>query len=1034
MAAEAVRPTNDELDEFVEAYESARARAGDVDFANFLPPSDHSLYLPVLRELVRVDLEYGWRAARPCSLEDYQRRFPDLFNDRKCVQEITFEEFRLRRQLGDNPSPAEYERRWGVNIQHWLSLPQGNGSSGDAAPEPVSREDQSAATACPSPGTDFLDFHLLAELGRGAFGQVYLARQRGLAGRHVVLKFSTNFTGEEHTLAQLQHTNIIPIYSVHKAGALHALCMPYFGSVTLAHVLDKLRGREALPHSGKALVETARACKTTMRKEIGASDLASKTAATEIGRASTQPAPVVWKQLESVSFFDAVLWMAARLADGLSHAHERGILHRDLKPANILLTDDGQPMLLDFNLSQDTKPSAAASAVYVGGTLPYMAPERLRAFQQRVATTDARSDLYSLGVILFELFTGRQPFSTRTGPMEIVLKQMIQERDGPPPRLRWASKAITPAVESIVRHCLEPDPEHRYRSAGQLREDLQRQMEHRPLQYAPDRSLRERASKSIRRHPRLAVTTLGLVAVALIAGLAILVGYRNRQLARWEAGAAYGQYHDEIQRARLMLATSRPTDQDQLRRGIALASKAMARYGVGKDANWWESASIRRLPPQDQEQLREETIHVLLLLASITGWQAQNGDPTRRTDELRAALELNQLAESGCIDGKQPLLLRRQRGQLTRLLDPGAATLGGSAEKPLPDLANAADLRLLAQDFMEQNRPRDALPLWQKAVDREPKNLWAWTGLALCHESLENHREARACYSTCIALSPNLSWLYFKRGQAYLNAKQYAEALADIERFMSDQPDVPEAYINRAIALQGLKREDRAVTDVTKAIDLGTSQTRVYFIRSLLRTRLGDRRGAAQDQQKGLELRPSDDLSWVVRGLAQMNSGKPRAALADFDQALLLNPYSRNALQDKASVLAEYLGQTAEAIAVLDRALELHPESVPARAGRGVLLARLGKRQAAHQDAEESLRRDVQPATVYQVAGIYALTSKQEPEDAKQAFLLLNCALDKGYGRNLLGIDPDLEPIRKDPEFQRLAARLHLPAQANNRR
>jgi tetratricopeptide (TPR) repeat protein len=716
--------------------------------------------------------------------------------------------------------------------------------------------------------------------------------------------------------------------------------------------------------------------------------------------------------------------MAARLTDGLAHAHERGILHRDLKPANILLADDGQPMLLDFNLSQDTKPTAAASAVYVGGTLPYMAPERLRAFQQRVATTDARSDLYSMGVILFELLTGRQPFPRRTGPVESVLQQMIQDREGPPPRLRWASKAVSPAVESIVRHCLEPDPERRYQTASQLREDLQRQMEHRPLQYAPDRSVRERATKAVRRHPRLAVALLGLLATALIAGLATLVGFRNSQLARLGATAEYRQYRDEIQQARLMLTTRRPTDRDQLNRGLVLAGKAMERYGVRTNPNWWESASIRRLPLQDQEQLREETGHFLLLLASITGWQAQNSDPARRADEAHSALELNRLAESCRLDDTTLPLLQHQRGKLSRLLDPASKTLLASVEGPAPDPANAADLYLLTQDLIEQNRPREALPLWQQAANREPKSLWAWIGLAVCYESLENYQEVRACYSTCIALAPNLSWLYFKRGQAYLNTRQYAEALADMDRYMADQPDVPEAHINRAIALQGLKRDAEAVADLTKAIELGTSQTRVYFIRALLRTRLGDRSGAFQDRQKGLELRPSDELSWVVRGLAQMNNGKPKAALADFDEALQLNPNSLDALQNKASVLAERLDRTAEAIPVLDRAIDLHPEFVPARAGRGVLLARLGKRQPAIKDAEECLRRDVQPATLYQIAGVYALTSRQKSADVKQAFLLLNCALDKGYGHDLLGIDPDLDPIRKTPEFMALVAQV----------
>ena len=100
------------------------------------------------------------------------------------------------------------------------------------------------------------------------------------------------------------------------------------------------------------------------------------------------------------------------MADGLAHAHERGILHRDLKPANILLGDDGEPLLLDFNLAADTKLRGPASAALIGGTLPYMAPEHLQALRGEDRTLDARSDLYSLGVILFELLTGNHPFET----------------------------------------------------------------------------------------------------------------------------------------------------------------------------------------------------------------------------------------------------------------------------------------------------------------------------------------------------------------------------------------------------------------------------------------------------------------------------------------------------------------------------------------------------------------------------------------------------------------------------------------------
>ncbi len=141
--------------------------------------------------------------------------------------------------------------------------------------------------------------------------------------------------------------------------------------------------------------------------------------------------------------------MMARLADGLAHAHARGILHRDMKPANILLADDGRPMLLDFNLAEDLKLEGDAGAI--GGTLPYMAPEHLEAFHGGARPVDARSDVYGLGVILFELLTGRPPFPLRDGARPELIHELVEDRMGPLPRLRPWNPAITPGVESIVQ-------------------------------------------------------------------------------------------------------------------------------------------------------------------------------------------------------------------------------------------------------------------------------------------------------------------------------------------------------------------------------------------------------------------------------------------------------------------------------------------------------------------------------------------------------------------------------------------------------
>jgi tetratricopeptide (TPR) repeat protein len=128
------------------------------------------------------------------------------------------------------------------------------------------------------------------------------------------------------------------------------------------------------------------------------------------------------------------------------------------------------------------------------------------------------------------------------------------------------------------------------------------------------------------------------------------------------------------------------------------------------------------------------------------------------------------------------------------------------------------------------------------------------------------------------------------------------------------------------------------------------------------------------------------------------------------------------ALQNCAHVLGEQLGRTEEALEFLNKAVALYPDYVPVRGGRGILLARLGKREPAQRDAEECVLLDSKPSTLYQVAGIYALTCKQYPVDRHEALRLLSSALLKGYGLDRVDKDADFAPLRAYPEYGRLLA------------
>jgi serine/threonine protein kinase/Flp pilus assembly protein TadD len=1065
-----------QLDDFVAAFEAARGRGGRDDLAEFLPERGHPLYLEALRELVRVDLELGWEQGRPRPLEEYRRRFPELFADPDSLAAIAFEEYRLRRAAGENPTPAEYERRYGLPVTDWpaplsagrephLRLDPGAPTNGhldevdaptdwirgpDLAPPPEAAAPDStplSSATLPQAGDEFLGFRLVSELGRGAIGCVFLARQAALADRLVALKVAPTSLGESQTLAQLQHTHIVPIYSVHTAGALQAVCMPYFGRTTLADVLHDLAARPSLPQSGLELLSTLHHPDPTRRLEDRGSRLEARGSKDEETAAAASSALdprssildprssevsggqlVASRNLQGLSYVEGVLWLGRCLADGLAHAHERGIVHHDLKPANVLITDEGQPMLLDFNLAEDTKGSSPSEAI-VGGTLPYMAPEQLAVLRSGQGTVDARGDLFSLGVLLFELLTRKPPYPARAVPRAdepeaaaAALGEMIRDRSGAPPAPRRLNRMVSPAVDAIVRRCLEPDPDRRYGSARELQEDLQRQLDHRPLRYTREPSLSERAHKWLHRHPRLPLRLLAGVAAVLL-GLALALGLRSFHLARSEeALTTLERFRADLHEARTALSAP-GADLGQRARGDELGRRALERFAVLDNPSWRESRLVESLPSVEQEQLHREAGDLLLLLARARALPEVSAPGARpdRHKELRAALALNRQAEGCYPAAATPLALWLQRADLHRQLGERAEAEACRARIAGQDPQSAEDHYLLAREHAAAGRFRAAVPLLREATRGAPQHFWAWFLLGNCHDELGDDGSAVSCYSSCIVLAPESSAAFFNRGLAHLRRKDYPQARADLTRAIELRPDQSEAYINRALARQGQKDLAGAIEDFTAALKHGAAPTRVYFMRSRARLRAGDGKGANWDRAEGLRREPADEKSWIARGLARLPAD-PAAALADFERALALNPRSRAALQNKAHVLAEKLKRPEEAIRVLDQAVALYPDYVPARGGRGVVQARLGRRDAALEDARGCLTRDGHPRTRYQVACIYALTSRQAPADGRRALDLLAEVLRQGYGVNLLATDSDLNSLRGLPEFQRLAA------------
>src|SRR5579884_3495152 len=274
----------------------------------------------------------------------------------------------------------------------------------------------------PEVGERLFGFRLRGELGRGAFARVFLAGQADLAGRAVVVKISSIDGDEPQTLAQLQHTHIVPIYSVHEdsRAGLRAVCMPYFGGAAFSVVLQRLWEQCERPQQGAELIHALRG---VMNPAVSYEDR-DRLLEGETGMAlRTGPTPL--DLLGEMSYLRAVAWIILHLAEALQHAHQRGVVHRDVKPSNILIGSDGQPLLLDFNVAKNLRRVDAEVRATVGGTIAYMAPEHLKAMsgQGPVDDVDQRSDIYSLGIVFYEAMTGCKPFE-QTGSYSPVLSQV----------------------------------------------------------------------------------------------------------------------------------------------------------------------------------------------------------------------------------------------------------------------------------------------------------------------------------------------------------------------------------------------------------------------------------------------------------------------------------------------------------------------------------------------------------------------------------------------------------------------------------
>lgn len=419
------------LDRFDEAW-----HAGEPPSLADAASADGAVVPPLLTELIKIDLEHRWRRARgqattysrfqsladqpdttgppvlgglplPTRLEDYAQLLPQCFASPMPL-ELIAEEYRVRQLWGDRPAIDQYcarfpqhddaaieqelravdrelMRRRSYRLERSLSVSHSSGSG------------YAAALASIEVGDEIDDFRLLNELGQGAFARVFLAQQKSMQ-RLVALKITTRRSFESPVLSKLDHPAIVRVYDERTVGPLSMMYMQYVPGGTLRSIVQWRKQFRDKPPGGRAYRDEV---EQILRRK---------------GETPTQLPE--GSRMDGWNWGKTVAWLAARLAEALAHAHRVGVWHRDIKPENILLTSDGRPMLVDFNLSFGQSVQGSTVDEAFGGSLAYMSPEQLRVVLG-AAQADAvgpASDVYSLAVVLWELLTGTRPFERDQEP------------------------------------------------------------------------------------------------------------------------------------------------------------------------------------------------------------------------------------------------------------------------------------------------------------------------------------------------------------------------------------------------------------------------------------------------------------------------------------------------------------------------------------------------------------------------------------------------------------------------------------------
>ena len=841
----------------------------------------------------------------------------------------------------------------------------------------------------------------------------------------------------EKSAAALDHPNIVSVYWVGCERGVHYYAMQYIEGRTLAQVIDELRASSPLPpgegQGVRAVGGGQRAAGkgTEPTVSLGTSPQAAppddspepRTLSPEPSSPAARPSPLVPDTKRepqaaistkgpnrTAEFFRSAVQLGIQAAEALEHAHQMGVVHRDIKPSNLMvefplpsptgrgLGGEGRgpggerqgargecPHLwvTDFGLAMTQKDPALTMTGDIVGTLRYMSPEQALGKRSQM---DHRTDIYSLGVTLYELLTLQPAFA---GDNRETLVRRLLEDD--PPRPRTVNRAIPRDLETIVLKATAKEPQQRYATAQELADDLKRFLADEPIR-ARRPSLADRAAKWARRHrPVVWSGAVGLafaLAVAVTSACLLLTAYEGE---RREHLAAVANASEATQNA------------SKAQENAAKAEKnyEMARAAVRQMLTRVADESVARIPEMKEvrRRLLEDAITFYTELLKLSPRDARAHSELAQVHDMLAQYDkaIANCERAVSLEPQNPQFHAELAGFFLRCPDvvyrdaQRGLTHAKRAVEICPNepryhwmLARAYDVLGFKKEAVTESEKagdsagaryivgdwRGALQELQKRVEASPSDAWNLYYLGELYSKLGEHEKALAALNKALEvhptpMNPSVFYFYAMRGEVYARRKMYASALADLDKAVELGPFRSYTYKRRANVHFQLKNYEKALADIAKAVELkpddfsNLTWLRPAEVASCPDERL--RQGLLELADKTIELTKGAADAYVARAQLYAAFGQPEKALADFGKAIELEPKNPDVWAGRAHFSVEQ-AKWDPAIADLSGAVELKPEQTNLWYRRALVRVAAGRLDEYRKDCAAMLQRFGQSA------------------------------------------------------------------------